>query len=190
MALFALSRTLSGRRLFWLLPASAGVVLAAGLDRGTFWPWVEFVFGSLVFYALWQKSQARPRQSAVAIVLLGAGVCAGGWFFMQTQAQQLLFSGLFALMLWAAFPYDEVISSWKGLRWLQQVGIISYSLYLIHIPIQGRFINMAMRATPFNSLRVMAVQIGGWAVAIAASALFYIVVEKPFHARGRIARIP
>lgn len=58
------------------------------------------------------------------------------------------------------------------------VGTISYSLYLIHVPIGGRVINFAERITSSPMQRYFAIFLA-FVVSIAASAVFWRIIEKP-----------
>lgn len=64
----------------------------------------------------------------------------------------------------------------KPLAWL---GKISYSLYLLHIPIGGRIINITEVLVKNEYLRILAV-FGALAFCVFLSWLFYKWVEKPF----------
>ncbi len=184
MVLFYIGRLASVQIILWILPLSAAFALV-GRPQQHLFPWVQFVFGSLVFYGLWQAGTHRSIQRLIAVTLLVIGVGAGGWIYNNTGSVDILVGGLFGLLLLALYNFDDQMASWPGGRWLEQIGIISYSLYLLHVSLQGRFVNMAMRVIPFNSLWVIVVQIGGMAVAILGSAVFYRLVEKPFHKQVR-----
>lgn len=60
-------------------------------------------------------------------------------------------------------------------------GLISYSLYLLHVPFQGRVINLGSRFIPVDSLMMLLLQVVGWTVAISVSIIFYKLVEKPLN---------
>lgn len=72
----------------------------------------------------------------------------------------------------------------KPVQWL---GMISYSLYLLHIPIGGRVINLGMRLGDGMGVRV-AVLVAAIVVSIAAAYVAYILVEKPAHRLARRIR--
>jgi len=58
------------------------------------------------------------------------------------------------------------------------LGAISYSLYLLHVPIGGRVVNLGMRLrpTPFNHLLILA---GSVLSSVLAAYLFYKLIELP-----------
>ncbi|AFM02593.1 putative acyltransferase [Bernardetia litoralis DSM 6794] len=58
------------------------------------------------------------------------------------------------------------------------LGLISYSIYLIHVPIGGRIINITEVLTENVSLRVTAILIA-ILVCIIASYIYYLLIEKP-----------
>ncbi len=77
------------------------------------------------------------------------------------------------VILWA-----RDIRAYRGLHWLRLVGIISYSLYLVHIPVGGRFINLSMRFSEAAAARYVFLA-GALAVSIAAATLMYLAIERP-----------
>jgi peptidoglycan/LPS O-acetylase OafA/YrhL len=58
------------------------------------------------------------------------------------------------------------------------LGSISYSLYLIHVPIGGRLIN-AMVRFPLGPMLTASITVAVLGVSILAAQLFYLAVEKP-----------
>jgi peptidoglycan/LPS O-acetylase OafA/YrhL len=58
------------------------------------------------------------------------------------------------------------------------LGAISYSLYLLHIPVGGRVINLATRVSDSPLFEVLAV-VSAYALAIGAAAVLYAWVENP-----------
>jgi peptidoglycan/LPS O-acetylase OafA/YrhL len=62
-------------------------------------------------------------------------------------------------------------------RSLLFLGTISYSLYLLHVPIGSRFTNLTEAFTDNAYLRIAVVPVG-YAVSVLAACIFYIVIEK------------
>jgi peptidoglycan/LPS O-acetylase OafA/YrhL len=66
------------------------------------------------------------------------------------------------------------------------LGEISYSLYLVHVPMGARVVNLSLRF-PVSPLGKVGVTVAAFAVSVAAAYLFYRLVERP--ARSWAARI-
>lgn len=64
-------------------------------------------------------------------------------------------------------------------KWMLWLGIISYSLYLIHIPIGGRIINLSMNFFQGNVTRSLVV-LTTLTTVILISYYFYKMIEEPF----------
>jgi peptidoglycan/LPS O-acetylase OafA/YrhL len=67
------------------------------------------------------------------------------------------------------------------------VGTVSYSLYLLHIPIGGRVINLAERLPDHPVIRIVAVLIA-LGLSLITAFIFYRLVESPSHQFSRIIR--
>ncbi len=92
-------------------------------------------------------------------------------------------AGLFAVLFIA---YARPIR----IRWLSFVGVISYSLYLLHVPIGGRVMNLATRLTDAGALRIAAMLVA-LAVSVAVAWGFYRWIEYPSHKlSGRFNKRP
>jgi len=75
-------------------------------------------------------------------------------------------------------------------RVLSYLGMISYSLYLVHVPIGGRVANLGARLPPFPGRGIMVV-LSAVAISVLAASIFHRVVEAPCIARSRrIGRQP
>lgn len=68
--------------------------------------------------------------------------------------------------------------------WLARIGIVSYSLYLLHVPIGGRIINMAERLPEIPWLRMTALALAVL-ISILAAVLYYKWIENPSHQFAR-----
>lgn len=64
------------------------------------------------------------------------------------------------------------------------LGGISYSLYLVHVPLGGKIVNLALRAPdfPYRGVVIMAIAIAG---SLVAADLFHRIVEKRWIARSK-----
>jgi peptidoglycan/LPS O-acetylase OafA/YrhL len=66
----------------------------------------------------------------------------------------------------------------KPVSILTWFGAISYSLYLVHVPIGGRVVNLGMRLNP-DSLGRWGVALSAMAVSIFAAWIFHQFIEQP-----------
>lgn len=143
--------------------------------------WCEFLCGVLVFSALLAKFQGNlyRRNISLALILIFGILSVGvSW---KVYPSKLWFSALFAIILYFLYFVDARINSIKAIQWLKFLGIISYSLYLLHVPFQGRVINLGVRFIPYESPMILLLQVLGLGVATLASYLFYLLVEKPLN---------
>ena len=86
---------------------------------------------------------------------------------------------MFALLLLVLHPLDGRIVSAKPLRWLGAVGLMSYSLYLIHIPLGLRPVSLGARWLSLDGPEMWILQLAGWANSIVVMILFYRWCETP-----------
>ncbi|MES2922355.1 MAG: acyltransferase [Verrucomicrobiota bacterium] len=149
--------------LFWTL------ILACTVGRLI--PIESLVFRFLPLFCLgWASAWLRmvPRQWmgwVVALISTGTTCWIHGW--PTAGAAGITFSAIVAV---------------RGIppRILVGLGTISYSLYLIHVPLGGRIVNLGSRWVPEGPGRFllsMVAMIGS----IAAAWLFWRWVERPFH---------
>ncbi|MEQ8688286.1 MAG: acyltransferase [Imperialibacter sp.] len=85
---------------------------------------------------------------------------------------QQVVAGLFA------FVFIRFTKPSFGKKWLF-LGAISYSLYLLHVPIGARMLNLSVNFIGNEYLRMLAILITIFVV-IGASYFFYLMIEKPF----------
>jgi len=156
-----------------------GVTAAAAVYLMPFWPaslrveglflrhWLEFAGGIAVFAWL-----HRPRARASAVVILGLVVLMAAI----TRDLGIEISAVVACALIALAPFDDAIAASRAGAALGAVGVFSYSLYLVHVPIGGRVVNLLRRAPlPLWLPSVLAI-----VVSVAAGWCFYRIVEQRF----------
>jgi peptidoglycan/LPS O-acetylase OafA/YrhL len=66
----------------------------------------------------------------------------------------------------------------RGNRSLRFLGAISYSLYLIHVPVAGRVVDLGERLSPGFGLEI-AISLAAIAASIVAAWILYVAVERP-----------
>jgi peptidoglycan/LPS O-acetylase OafA/YrhL len=59
------------------------------------------------------------------------------------------------------------------------LGALSYSLYLVHVPIGGRFINLFRRFMPDTTLADLILSLGGLVLSLGVAFLFWRLIEQP-----------
>lgn len=135
----------------------------------TFWP--EFVFGGLIYFA--RLTRQAPYIAFVPL-LAGVGACASS----AAAALHLFCAAVFALGLYFLAPLDARIVRIPWLRWLGSVGVFSYSLYLVHVPILMHLSNGARRVRADGPFLLLVVAVMGLA-AVGGGYLFYLLGERP-----------
>lgn len=171
------------RRVFLLIAVTtiSAAYVGLPLDRrlpGLFLDyWPCFVSGAAVYLWLHHKEQ---RVWAGTIALLVAGIAA------QTGDPGLIISAGSAAAFVLLAPCDNALASTRLGRRLIALGAMSYSLYLIHVPIGGRVVNLLRR----SELPVMMIVLAAALASVAAGYLFFRVVEQRWRlsAAPRVAR--
>ncbi len=113
---------------------------------GLFKYYGEFLLGALVFIAVMKNFQdeIHSRNTSLLLIVFFGGV--GQYMnIFYAQENQMLFSASFAMLIYFAYGLDSYLSSLKFIGWLKIAGIMSYSLYLLHVPLEGRIINLGLR---------------------------------------------
>ena len=144
--------------------------------------WCEFVCGVLLFTALFFEANNRKKFKNISLFLIIALIIMNFILIINKQSyNQLCYSGLFSLALYFLYRFDNKIDEVSQLNWLKFAGAMSYSLYLLHVPFQGKIINFGTRFISTNSFGYLLLQILGWIVAITLSYIFYNLLEKPLN---------
>lgn len=175
-----------------------------------------YVLVALSYPALNHQSKAI-RLIALAFwicapCLIGASPIIFSWtplFAMGTlcflHRTQKVSGPLFAIFMILAFAVQGLVHGWLGAsvgvltsifilffpevnsRILIWTGMISYSLYLVHVPIGGRIINIAEKLPDTPAIRLLALLIA-MALSLLIAALFFRFVEQPSHQLSRQIR--
>jgi len=151
------------------------------LQMSSLGAWSEFLCGALVYSALAARSQNSLLWQSLSLAWIAFLGAVSFWQNSSGGHSQLWFSALFALGLYFLYPVDRQLAQLKSLNWLRLMGLMSYSLYLLHVPLQGRVINLGSRLISVESPGFLILQVVGWLVAIGISYLFYTLVENPLN---------
>jgi len=95
----------------------------------------------------------------------------------------LMGAEFFVIIVLASLLFLSFVQSLpRAIMWL---GLISYSLYLIHIPLGGKFINILNRIiVPKSDLSKEVIIATSMLFCFAGAWLFYLLFEKPFKSRA------
>ncbi len=158
-ALLALTVAASGWRL----------TLGPGVSTGWFMDyWLEFAVGMAAFG--WAQP-AFGRIWASTVLAIGVAMCA-------THGElSTIMSTSVALTILAARRFDRAIAGTAVMRVLAAVGVMSYSLYLTHVPIAGRVVNGLRRIVDDPSSHWVGFLVAASIPSLGMAYLFYRVVE-------------
>lgn len=143
--------------------------------------WGEFLCGVLVFTALLGQNTRHKYLRNLSLSLLSLLVVQGGLTQFSLTGNKVWISALFAIVLYGLYPLDHKINNLKWLQWLQIAGGMSYSLYLLHVPFQGKVVNFGANVFDADSFWMLIVQVLGWVLALTMSYIFFRTVEKPIN---------
>jgi len=166
------------------LLALAGVVSALwplglvqqGPWKASFLPlWHTFLLG-VASYWCWRNRAFLPWVACYLLVIAASAVLRGNAFSLAACVT--------AVLIFLASS-SETVAAWLRWRSLQFLGLVSYSLYLVHNPVTGA----VFRAGTMLSGRTAALEAAWWAASIAAcvaaAAILHRLVEKPSIALAR-----
>lgn len=153
--------------LYWALLAGAALALAAQsmLDPHA----LLFVIGISVFRLVTAPRGSMQAAAAIAVALVVIGYL---WMDYRPGAVAGGLTGL-AIALLCRLQISGGLA--RPLLWL---GAISYSLYLTHVPIGGRVVNLGKRVADTQT-EMLFVSLGALAVALAFAAAYHRLVEQP-----------
>ena len=182
-----------------LAGAAVAAVVAITLlafNGGWIWPWealsiLALMFTGTMFYRAEQGEYSWRRAIAIGATVLGLAIVAGLWhsraWGMSAHAELLWSRRWVSTFLLAGLTFAAGLT-FRQVRWpraLTWLGLISYSLYLLHplvIEVYHHY-SWTRQPHPFG-LQVM-LAAGLLAIMIAVSSLTYLSVERPMQNVGR-----
>lgn len=156
---------ISGNRVVW-----AGLVLAVIIAVLCGFPAASllFVIGMATYRAMTGMDRAAFALAAIVLVAVVLG-------YVGKPAHAIVASAT-AILIFVLYDYELRGKFGRALIWF---GTISYSLYLVHVPIGGRVVNLGRRFVSAHWLDELLLSLAGVAVSLIAAAVFYRLVEQP-----------
>ncbi len=147
-----------------------------GVTSETFWPggfiqhWYSFLAGVLSYWASQHAGKIRTFTLAyLAMIVLTSIVISSGFVFIVAMTS--------ALLIYAGV--QDKMSDWLTLSWVQFIGLISYSLYLLHNPLTGAIswvVHRLITAGVVADSLTLALTI---VTCILISWLAFLIIERP-----------
>ncbi|MBI5771152.1 MAG: acyltransferase [Verrucomicrobia bacterium] len=166
---------LGGRRLFGLGVGLCVVPWVSGGHPGWFviglWP--DFFAGVAAWYAAGRGERALGLGVLATLAVVTVSGSHG------SEAAGRLAAIATAVALYALRPWDAVLSASRPVRFLLWAGALSYSLYLIHVPLISPWMNLLGRFTPSSSPLFPLVWLSALLLALGGGWLLHRHVEAP-----------
>lgn len=138
--------------------------------RGSFLPlWHGFLLGVGAYWS-WRFAELRVFFAGFALIVAVAGVIRSDAFSFTCAAAASL---IFAVALFGRLDF------WLRWSWLQFLGAISYSLYLIHNPITGATFRVGNMLTGDTLIAETIWMLGALIACILSATALYYLVERP-----------
>jgi peptidoglycan/LPS O-acetylase OafA/YrhL len=171
------SLPMQGRRVLTILTCAMCISLLwpTGLVtsepwRGSFLPlWHGFLLGVGAYWS-WRYTEIRPFFVGIALIVVVAAVIRSDSFSLTCAAVACL------LLAMACLGRIRSALHWP---WLQFLGAISYSLYLIHNPVTGASFRVGYMLTGDTMMTEVLWSAGAVCACVVFSACVYYLIEKP-----------
>lgn len=182
-----------------LAGAAVAAVVAITLlafNGGWIWPWealsiLALMFTGTMFYRAEQGHYPWRRAIVIGVTVLGLAIAAGLWHSralgMSAHAELLWSRRWVSAFLLAGLTFAAGLA-FRHVRWpraLTWLGLISYSLYLLHPLIIEVYHHYAWTWQPHVFALQVLLAAGLLAIMIALSSLTYMSVERPMQNVGR-----
>jgi peptidoglycan/LPS O-acetylase OafA/YrhL len=163
------------------------------------YPWsgctiLALMFTGTLIYRAEQRQVNRLLTTALTVGVLAALTFAGTWHGAQKHhdAHWQLQWATSVLLAGATFGIGLLVRRWRVPRWCAWLGMISYSLYLLHPLIFDAYRDVPALHRPHTMPDQVLIFAAILALVIGLSSLTYCFVEKPMQRLGRrvAARFP
>ena len=142
--------------------------------------WHKFLIGAIIWYA-WAGYVPR-YVLALSLALLAIAVVVGsrfGPYAPDAQVELGLRVGLATALAFVAAMTFNGFHTWLSWQPLQFLGRVSYSLYLVHVPILGVLLGVQKRVALGSTAGVVFFLAVGLSMSIAGAYLMNLAVERP-----------
>jgi exopolysaccharide production protein ExoZ len=138
--------------------------------------WPQFAMGAIAWICLHRLPASKTIRLVVALTIFGAFISLADLIRPSTSTS-LRVAAACALALVALQPLDSWIAGWRFLRWLGAIGTFSYSIYLVHGPIVGKFRNLSLSFWPSDHPWAAIVPLLGCLLALCIAFVFHRLIE-------------
>ena len=141
--------------------------------------WIQWVLGAFLAYVVRTKMwQTFPKKWLILPFILFAGLSVAPYFATHDTLSRLMISSAFTFLILFFLDLENLwASAWFG--WLPQLGIFSYSTYLVHFLFLDRIRVFVLPHVPEGVLRCLA-SMAAIGLCVSISYLFFLCCEKPF----------
>lgn len=138
--------------------------------------WHLFLLGVLLHHALKRRRVNALPYVIYLVILVLAAVVGRNVFTLAGAATSVILYGL------SRWPSE---AAWKRLRLMTNLGLISYSFYLLHNPLTGVVFNVTRRLAGNGVQAELAGLILSFCLCVLAAGIMYVVIERPALRWGR-----
>lgn len=183
-------------RLVGAVAAGAVAIILLAFNGGWIYPWEALTIMGLMFTgtALYRAEQGQypwSRAIAVALATIAMGIAAGLWHSHSWHVvpsaevfwERRWFFALFLAGL--TFAVGLAIRHWRIPRWIAWLGLISYSVYLVHALLIEVLHYCVLPGHHYPTTARYAMAVVFVLVTIGVSSLTYLFVERPMQNAGR-----
>ena len=181
----------------WAARAGASVAALTALvlmlvNQNYPYPWsgpviLALMFTGTLLYRAEQRQVGRATAAAVALGVLALATLAGVWHGARYGHHWEVQWVTSVLLAGATFGLGLAVRRWRLPRWCAWLGMISYSLYLLHPLVFDAYRQIPALHRPHTEADQWLIYCALLAVIVALSALTYYLVEKPMQRAGRRA---
>ena len=186
----------------WLVKGGTSIAALVALVLLTFnqnypYPWsgcviLALMFSGTLIYRAEQGQVRRVTVAALVVAVLALATLAGIWHGARYGHHWQVQWATSVLLAGATFGIGLAVRRWRVPRWCAWLGVISYSVYLLHPLVFNAYRSIPVLHRPHTMPDQVLIFAGLVALIIGVSALTYYLIEKPMQRLGHrvAARFP